>query len=171
MTAIYGGVTFGPTLRPTQQCYCVMICPFSLVRFEPPARAAPYLHRKRCLSRFGFGDTYLANHSIPPFHVASATARTRLDRSNGAEGGHCRKIFRYRTNECPKSDPPGTLDAVIGSTSNNVEAQGAEVRYTSGSCNDAVHPSCDSPNISRRLALGASNACLVSENPTCSVPA
>ena len=32
-------------------------------------------------------------------------------------------------------------------------------------------PSCDSPNTSRRLALGASDVCLVSENPTCSVPA
>ena len=33
------------------------------------------------------------------------------------------------------------------------------------------HPPCDSPNTSRRFALGASNVCLVRENPTCSVPA
>ena len=32
------------------------------------------------------------------------------------------------------------------------------------------HPSCDSPNTSRRFALGASNVCLVGENPTFSVP-
>ena len=31
--------------------------------------------------------------------------------------------------------------------------------------------SCDSPNTSRRFVLGASNVCLVGENPTCSVPA
>ena len=36
----------------------------------------------------------------------------------------------------------------------------------------AVHPSCDSPNTSRRFALGAtSNACLVGENTKCSVAA
>ena len=29
---------------------------------------------------------------------------------------------------------------------------------------------CESPNTSRRFALGASNVCLVGENPTCSVP-
>ena len=40
-------------------------------------------------------------------------------------------------------------------------AQGAEVRLTSGSWKYAVHPSCDSPNTSRRFALGASNAWLV----------
>ena len=34
-----------------------------------------------------------------------------------------------------------------------------------------AHPSCDSPNTSRRFALGASDVCLVGENPTCSVPA
>ena len=33
------------------------------------------------------------------------------------------------------------------------------------------HPSCDSSNTSRRLALVASNVCLLGENPTCSVPA
>ena len=44
------------------------------------------------------------------------------------------------------------------------------VRLTSGSWKDAVHPSCDSPNTSQRFALGASNVCLVAENPTCSVP-
>ena len=49
--------------------------------------------------------------------------------------------------------------------------KGAEVRLTSGSWKDSVHPSCDSPNTSRRFALGASNVCLVGENPTCSVPA
>ena len=32
-------------------------------------------------------------------------------------------------------------------------------------------PSCDSPNTSRRFALGASDVCLVGENPTRSVPA
>ena len=32
-------------------------------------------------------------------------------------------------------------------------------------------PSCDSPNTSRRFELGASNVCLVGENPACSVPA
>ena len=36
---------------------------------------------------------------------------------------------------------------------------------------DGVHPSCDSSNTSRRFALGASNVCLLGENPTCSVPA
>ena len=36
---------------------------------------------------------------------------------------------------------------------------------------DAAHPSCDSPNTSRRVALGASNVCLVDEISTCSVPA
>ena len=39
-----------------------------------------------------------------------------------------------------------------------------------GSWKDAVHPSCDSPNTSRRFALGASNVCLVDKKPTCSVP-
>ena len=34
-----------------------------------------------------------------------------------------------------------------------------------------MHASCDSPNISRQLALGASNAYLIGENPTWSVPA
>ena len=29
-----------------------------------------------------------------------------------------------------------------------------------------AHPSCDSLNISRRFAVGASNLCLVGENPT-----
>ena len=33
-----------------------------------------------------------------------------------------------------------------------------------------AHRSCDSTNISRRFALGASNVDLVGENPTCSVP-
>ena len=33
------------------------------------------------------------------------------------------------------------------------------------------YTSCDSPNTSRRFALGASNVCLVGENPTCSFPA
>ena len=51
------------------------------------------------------------------------------------------------------------------------QAQGAEVRLTSGSWKNAVHPSFDSPNTSRRFALGASNVSLVGENPTCSVPA
>ena len=37
-------------------------------------------------------------------------------------------------------------------------AQGIEVRLTNGSWEDAVHLSCDLPNTSRRLALGASNA-------------
>ena len=36
---------------------------------------------------------------------------------------------------------------------------------------NAVYLSCDSPNTSRRFVLGASNACVVGENPTCSVPA
>ena len=36
---------------------------------------------------------------------------------------------------------------------------------------DVVHPSCDSPNTSRRFALGASNICLVGENPASSVQA
>ena len=46
-----------------------------------------------------------------------------------------------------------------------------ERTLTSGSWKGAVHPSCDSPNNSRSFALGASNACLAGENPTCSVPA
>ena len=40
-----------------------------------------------------------------------------------------------------------------------------------GSWKNAVYPSCDSPNNLRRFALGASNVCLIGENPTCSVPA
>ena len=36
---------------------------------------------------------------------------------------------------------------------------------------DAVHPSCDALNNSRPFALGASNVCLVGENPTYFVPA
>ena len=51
------------------------------------------------------------------------------------------------------------------------QAQGAEVRLTSGSWKDAMHPSCDSPNTSRRFALGASNVCVDGSKPTCSVPA
>ena len=47
----------------------------------------------------------------------------------------------------------------------------ADVRFTSGSWKNAIHPSCDSPNTPRRFALGASDVCLVGENPTCSVPA
>ena len=46
-----------------------------------------------------------------------------------------------------------------------------QVRLTSGSQWDAENPSCDSPNASRRFALGPSNLCLVGEHPTCSVPA
>ena len=42
---------------------------------------------------------------------------------------------------------------------------------SSGSRKDAVHPSRGSPNTSWRFTLGASNVCLVGENPTCSVPA
>ena len=38
-------------------------------------------------------------------------------------------------------------------------------------CQDASHPSCDSPNTSRRFELGARDVCLVGENPTFSVPA
>ena len=45
------------------------------------------------------------------------------------------------------------------------------IRLTSGSHSDTAHPPCDSPNSSRPFALGASNVCLVGENPTCSVPA
>ena len=33
------------------------------------------------------------------------------------------------------------------------------------------HPSCNSPNTSRRLALDPSDVCLVGENPKCSVSA
>ena len=51
------------------------------------------------------------------------------------------------------------------------DTQGAEVRLTSDSWKDTVHPSCDSPNPSRRFTLGARDVCLVGENPTCSVPA
>ena len=39
----------------------------------------------------------------------------------------------------------------------------------SGSWKDAVNPSCDSPDTSRRFALGSGNVGLVGENPTCSV--
>ena len=45
-----------------------------------------------------------------------------------------------------------------------------KVRLTSGSWFDAAHPLRDSPSTSWRFALGASNACLVGENLTCSVP-
>ena len=44
-----------------------------------------------------------------------------------------------------------------------------KVRLPSGSWWDAAI-SCDSPNTSRRLALGCSDVCLVGENPTHSVP-
>ena len=44
-------------------------------------------------------------------------------------------------------------------------------RLTSGSWYDAARFSCDSPNTSRRSALGASNVCLVGENQRGSVPA
>ena len=40
-----------------------------------------------------------------------------------------------------------------------------QVRLKSGSSWDAAHPSCDSPNTSGRFALGASNVCMVGENP------
>ena len=36
---------------------------------------------------------------------------------------------------------------------------------------NAVHPSCDSPNTSWRFALRASNVCRAGDNPTCSAPA
>ena len=49
--------------------------------------------------------------------------------------------------------------------------QGAEDHLTNGSQQDAAHPSCESTNASRRVAVGVSHACLVGENPTCSVPA
>ena len=38
-------------------------------------------------------------------------------------------------------------------------------KATSGSWKDLAHPSCDSPNISRRFALGARDVCLVGETP------
>ena len=38
-------------------------------------------------------------------------------------------------------------------------------------CSSPFMPSCDSPNTSRRFALGASDACLPDENPMCSVSA
>ena len=41
------------------------------------------------------------------------------------------------------------------------QAHGAEVRLRSGSWKDAVYPSRDTPNTSRRFAHGASNVCLV----------
>ena len=41
------------------------------------------------------------------------------------------------------------------------KAQGAEVRLTTGSW----YPSCDSPNTSRRFALGESIACVVDDKP------
>ena len=47
----------------------------------------------------------------------------------------------------------------------------AEARPASGSLWHAVHPSFDSPNTSRRFALGASDVCLARESPTCSVSA
>ena len=50
-------------------------------------------------------------------------------------------------------------------------AQGAEVRFTSGSWKDVVHPSYESPNTLRRFVLGARDVYLVGENPTGSVPA
>ena len=40
-------------------------------------------------------------------------------------------------------------------------AQGTEVRLTSGPWYDEAHRSCDSPNTSRRFALGARDVCLV----------
>ena len=41
--------------------------------------------------------------------------------------------------------------------------------FASGSWSDAAHPSCDSPNISRRVALGRRDGFLIGEHPTCSV--
>ena len=47
-----------------------------------------------------------------------------------------------------------------------------KVRLTSGFSRMQLSRSFDLPSTSRRFAkLGASNACLVGENPTCSVPA
>ena len=46
-----------------------------------------------------------------------------------------------------------------------------KIRLKSASYKDADHPSSDSPNPSRRSALGTRNICLVDENPTCSIPA
>ena len=41
-----------------------------------------------------------------------------------------------------------------------------KVRLKTVSAQDAVHPSCDSPNTSRRFVLGSSGICLVDENLT-----
>ena len=43
---------------------------------------------------------------------------------------------------------------------NSKYVQGGEVRITSGSSQDAAHPSRDSPNTPRRFALGARDVCL-----------
>ena len=67
-----------------------------------------------------------------------------------------------------------SLGAITRITYARKYAQGAELRLTSGSLflvGDAAHPSCDSPNTSRRFALGASDVCLVGENPARPVPA
>ena len=44
------------------------------------------------------------------------------------------------------------------------QAQGAQLRLTSGFWKDAVHPSCGSPKTSRGFALGAGNIDLVYVN-------
>ena len=51
------------------------------------------------------------------------------------------------------------------------KAPDEEAILTCGSWKDAAHSSHDSPNTSRRFALGARDVCVVGENPTYSVPA
>ena len=62
-----------------------------------------------------------------------------------------------------------SISLALSSIGKRASTKGAEVRLTSSSWKDAVHPSCDSPNTSRRFSLGASNVCLVGDNPTCSI--
>ena len=67
----------------------------------------------------------------------------------------------------PRQKMKQFVDAVI-----RMQEKSASKAIASG-----MHPSCDSPKAFRRFALGGSSAlvgssaCLVGENPTCSVPA
>ena len=64
-----------------------------------------------------------------------------------------------------------TNSLALSSVSKKVGTRCRSLTLTSGSWKDAIQPSCDSPNTSRRFALGACNVGLVGENRTCSVPA
>ena len=79
---------------------------------------------------------------------------------------HTRGNYRVYTHCCLWKRPRQKTDQVIGRC--HPYASPRQKRF---SVKSAAHPSCASPSTSRRFVLGASNVCLVGENPTCSVPA